>query len=127
MTPRDSPVPGPILPPTSKGTWRSPYMSLENSLSPTPPALPDPPTPPPPSPPNPPSLTLRTSQTSMTPSEDMMSSGFSITPFNGDKKNYWTFIQQLNILFLTELLKYDMHEKKTLFALNQMKGRYVEE
>ena len=56
-----------------------------------------------------------------------MSSGFSIAPFNGDKKNYWTFIWQLNILFLTELLKYNRHEKKTLFALNQMKGRYAEE
>src|ERR1700731_2669121 len=127
MTPGDTPALGPVLPPLSEGHWRSPYTRLENSLPPMPPAPLEPPSPLPPSPPNPPSLTLRTSQTSMTPSEDMMSSGFSITPFNGDKKNYWTFIQQLNILFLTELLKYDMHEKKTLFALNQMKGRYVEE
>src|ERR1700731_4297941 len=59
MMPRDTPVPGPVLPLISEGTWRSPYASLENSPSPTP--LP-------PSPLNPPSPTLRTSRTSMTPS-----------------------------------------------------------
>ena len=56
-----------------------------------------------------------------------MSSGFSIAPFNGDKKNYWTSVWQLNFMFLAEHLKYDMHEKKILFTLNQMKGRYAEE
>src|ERR1700726_1939179 len=125
--PRDTLAPGPALPPASEGTWRSPYASLKNSLSPRPPALPDPPTPLPPSPPNPLSPTLRTSQTLTTPSEDTMSSGFSIAPFNGDKKNYWTSVWQLNFMFLTEHLKYDMHEKKILFTLNQMKGRYAEE
>src|ERR1700731_2093003 len=127
MTPGDIPLPGPNPPLTSKGPWRSPYASLENSPSPTPLALPDPPTPLPPSPPNPLSPTLRTSQTLTTPSEDTMSSGFSIAPFNGDKKNYWTSVWQLNFMFLAEHLKYDMHEKKILFTLNQMKGRYAEE
>ena len=57
----------------------------------------------------------------------MMSSGFSIAPFNGDKRNYWTFIWQLHVMFLMEHAKYDTHEKKILFALNQMKGGYAEE
>src|ERR1700731_726673 len=131
MTPRDTPAPGPVPPPTSVDTWRSPYISLENSPSPMPPALPEPLSPPAPSPPSPPSLTPnpnpRTSRTSMTPSTDMMSSTFTITPFNGDKKNYRTFVHQLNILFIVEAAKFDMPIKKILFALNQMKGGYAEE
>ena len=57
----------------------------------------------------------------------MMSSAFTIAPFNGDKKNYQTFVRQLNILFIVEAAKYDMPIKKILFALNQMKGGYAEE
>ena len=56
-----------------------------------------------------------------------MSSSFSITPFNGDKKNYWTFVCQLNVMFLAEHTKFNTDKKKTLFALNQMKGGYAEE
>src|ERR1700730_10129869 len=63
----------------------------------------------------------------MTPSMDTMSSTFMIAPFNGDKKNYWTFVHQLNILFIAEAMKFNMPIKKILFALNQMKGGYVEE
>ena len=57
----------------------------------------------------------------------MMSSTFTIAPFNGDKKNYQTFVHQLNILFIVEAAKFDMPIKKILFALNQMKGGYAEE
>src|SRR3984893_1751344 len=127
MTPRDTPAPGPVPPLISEGTWRSPYTSLKNSPPPMPPAPLEPPTPQPPSPLNPLSLTPRTSWTSTTPSEDTMSSSFSIPPFNGDKKNYRTFICQLNVMFLAEHAKYNMHEKKILFTLNQMKGGYAEE
>src|ERR1700731_2324564 len=109
MTPGDTPAPGPIPPLTSEDTWRSPYASLKNSPSPTPPALLEPLTPLPLSPPNPPSPNLdpnlRNSQTSMTPYMDMMSSTFTIAPFNGDKKNYWTYIWQLNIMFIAEAAK----------------------
>src|ERR1700731_4706952 len=54
-TPGDTPVPGPDPPPTSIDTWRSPYVSLKNSLSPMPPALPEPLSPRTQSPPSPPS------------------------------------------------------------------------
>src|ERR1700719_846753 len=130
-TSRDTPPPGPDPLLTSADTWRSPYVSLENSPSPMPPALLEPLSPPVPSPQSPPSPTpnpnLRTSQTSMTPSTDMMSSMYTMSPFNGDKKNYRTFIWQLNIMFIADAAKFDTPIKKILFALNQMKGGYAEE
>jgi hypothetical protein len=52
---------------------------------------------------------------------------FSITPFNGEKKYYCTFVHQLNILFFTDQEKFNTNDKKILFALNQMKGEYAKE
>src|ERR1700730_16967950 len=57
-----------------------------------------------------------------TPAAPVQGLDLVVLPFDRQKKNFWTFIRSLCMLFLANQAKYQDDEAKVLFALSKMTG-----